>query len=146
MQMMEGEKKMEQAIPPKPYQSMPDTANQQTVLVVEDEAIIRMSTVAALEDAGYWVFEAQNSNQALEQLAQHTEISVLLTDVRMPGRMNGLALVSQVQRDYPAIRAIVMSAHTTAEEASDAGALGFVLKPYMPQTVIRAVRETVLRH
>jgi DNA-binding NtrC family response regulator len=145
MQMTEGEKKMEQAVPPKPYQSMPNTA-QHMILVVEDEAIIRMSTVAALEDAGYGVFEAQNSNQALEQLAQHAEISVLLTDVRMPGRMNGLALVTQVQRDYPAIRSIVMSAHTTAEEANQAGALRFVLKPYMPQTIVWAVRDAVMRH
>jgi len=144
--MMELRKKMEQALAPRVYPGMPDTANQQTVLVVEDEAIIRMSTVAVLEDAGYGVFEAQNGNQALEQLAQHAEIGILLTDVRMPGRMNGLALVSRVQRDYPAIRAIVMSAHTTAAEANEAGALGFVLKPYMPQTVIRAVRDTVLRH
>ena len=88
----------------------------------------------------------KTSGEALEQLAEHAEINVLLTDVRMPGRMNGLALVTQVQRDYPAIRAIVMSAHTTAEEASDAGALGFVLKPYMPQTIVRAVLDAVLRH
>jgi DNA-binding NtrC family response regulator len=138
--------KMEQAATRKLYQTMRNAANQQTILVVEDEAIIRMSTVVTLEDAGYGVWEAQNSAEALEQLAQHAEISILLTDVRMPGRMNGLALVTRVNADYPAIRAIVMSAHSTALEASEAGALGFVLKPYMPQTIIRAVQDTCLRH
>ena len=121
-------------------------ANQQTILVVEDEAIIRMSTVATLEDAGYLVFEAQNSVEALELLAQHAEISVLLTDVRMPGRMDGLALVTQVQFDYPTIRAIVMSGHATAEEASRVGALGFIPKPYLPQIIVQAVHDTVLRN
>ena len=143
---MKHRRKMEQTAEAQPSQSMESATNQQTILMVEDEAIIRMSAVAALEDAGYWVFEAQNSIEALEQLVRHSEISVLLTDVRMPGSMNGLALVARVQRDYPAIRAIVISAHTTAEEAGEAGALGFVLKPYMPQTLVRAVQDTVLRH
>ena len=125
---------------------MGQLAMRQTILVVEDEAIIRMSTVVTLEDAGYGVWEAQNSAEALEQLTQHAEIGVLLTDVRMPGRMNGLALVTKVHADYPAIYAIVVSAHSTAEEASAAGARGFVLKPYMPQTIIRAVQDTCLRH
>src|SRR5512147_2331306 len=121
-------------------------ANQQTLLVVEDEAIIRMSAVAALEDAGYRVFEARNSAEALLLLSQHAEIRILLTDVRMPGRMDGLALVTQVHLDYPAIRAIVMSGHTTAEEASRVGALGFVSKPYLPQIIIQAVHDTALRN
>jgi len=120
---------------------MSNATDHETVLVVEDEAIIRMSTVAILEDAGYAVLEAQNSVEALEQLAQYAQIGVMLTDVRMPGRMDGLSLVTRVQADYPAIRAIVMSAHITAKEARDAGARGFVFKPYMPQTIIRTVRD-----
>src|ERR1700761_215957 len=95
-----------------------------TVLVVEDEAIIRMSLVASLEDAGFAVLEAQNSAEALGKLAQHAEICVLLTDVRMPGRIDGLALVAQARCDYPAIPVIVMSGNSTAEEARDAGAYG----------------------
>lgn len=124
---------------------MHSAADQETILVVEDEAIIRMSTVAILEDAGYGVIEAQNSAEALEQLSQCAEIGIMLTDVRMPGRMNGLSLVTRVLADYPAVRAIVMSAHSTAKEARDAGALGFVCKPYMPQTIIRVIRDLGLR-
>jgi DNA-binding NtrC family response regulator len=113
----------------------------QTVLVVEDEAIIRMAVVATLEDAGFAVLEAQNSAEALAQLAQHAEIDVLLTDVRMPGRMDGLALVAQAQRDYPAIPAIVMSGNATAAEACHAGACGFVHKPYMPRVIVQMVHD-----
>ena len=70
----------------------------------------------------------------------------MVTDVRMPGSMNGLALVARVRIDHPAIRAIVVSGNTSAEDASNAGALGFVAKPYLAQTMIQAVQDTVLRH
>src|SRR3954469_6678534 len=107
----------------------------QTVLVVEDEIFIRMSTVASLEDAGLRVLEAANSAEALRILGQHPEISVLVTDVRMSGVMDGLALVSRVQREKPVIRSIVVSGNATASEAYKAGATGFVAKPYLAQNV-----------
>ena len=119
---------------------------QRTILVVEDEALIRMSTVATLEDAGYCVLEAQNSPEALHILSGHAEVSILVTDVRMSGSMDGLALVAQVRLDHPAIRAIVVSGTTSATQAIDAGALGFLAKPYMARTLVQAVHDTVLRH
>ena len=89
---------------------------QQAVLVVEDETFIRMSAVVSLEDAGLNVLEAANSDEALILLAEHAEISVMVTDVRMPGTMDGLALVSRVCRDHPLIRAVVVSGNTVAAE------------------------------
>jgi two-component system, response regulator PdtaR len=125
---------------------MGEAITQRTILVVEDEALIRMSTVATLEDAGYCVLEAQNSPEALQILSRHAEVSILVTDVRMSGAMDGLALVAQVRLDHPAIRAIVVSGTTSATEAIDAGALGFLTKPYMAHTLVQAVHDTVLRH
>lgn len=116
------------------------------MLVVEDEFFIRMSAIASLEDAGFKVLEAANSADALEIMAHHGEIRVLLTDVSMPGRMDGLALVAQTLRDYPAIRSILVSANISAAQASHAGAFGFVTKPYLAQTIVQAVRDTMLRH
>ena len=113
---------------------------------MEDEPFIRMSAVAALEDAGFLVLEARDSTEALRMLARHTEINILLTDVRMPGRMDGLALIAQVRSDYPAIRSIVVSGNVSAKEASSAGAFGLVPKPYLPQTMIQAVHDTMLVH
>ena len=120
--------------------------NPMTILVVEDEVLIRMSTVATLEDAGFWVLEAQNATEALEVLSRHSEVSIMMTDVRMPGLLDGLALVAQVRIDHPTIRSIVVSGHTTAMEASDAGAMGFLPKPYMAHTMVQAVHDTVKRH
>jgi two-component system, response regulator PdtaR len=119
---------------------------QRTVLVVEDEFFIRMSAIATLEDAGFFVLGAKNSAEALEILSRHSEIDVLMTDVRMPGLMDGLALIAQVQMDHPAIRSIVVSGNASAEQARNAGAFGFVAKPYLPKTILQAVHATVLRH
>ncbi len=125
---------------------MDEAIIQRTILVVEDEILIRMSAVATLEDAGYSVLEAQNSREALQILSRHDKVSILVTDVRMSGPMDGLALVAQVRLDHPAIRAIVVSGTTSATEAIDAGALGFLTKPYMAHTLVQAVHDTVLRH
>jgi DNA-binding NtrC family response regulator len=125
---------------------MGNAANQQTILVVEDDPIIRMSSVIILEDAGFRVLEAKNSADALAMMARHDEIEILLTDVRMPGTMDGLALVERTQKEYPAIRAIVISGNASAEQACNAGASGFVAKPYLPTTMVRAVHDTVLRY
>lgn len=128
------------------YHDMDIEVNPRTILVVEDEAIIRMSTVAILEDAGFWVLEAQNAAEALEILSRHSEISIMMTDVRMPGVPDGLALVSQVQIDRPDIRSIIVSGDATAIQASKAGAVGFLPKPYLAHTMVQAVRDTMKRH
>jgi CheY-like chemotaxis protein len=125
---------------------MYQSGDPRTILVVDDEPFIRMSSVATLEDAGFWVLQAKDSAEALKILSRHPEISILMTDVRMPGSMDGLALIAQVCIDYPVIRAIVVSANASAEQASDAGALGFVAKPYLAQTMVQAVHDTVLRN
>jgi DNA-binding NtrC family response regulator len=122
------------------------SSTQRTILVVEDEFFIRMSAVATLQDAGFCVLEARNSLEALDTLSRHSETDVLMTDVRMPGLMDGLALVAQVQIDHPAIRSIVVSGNASAEQARNAGASGFVAKPYLAKTIVQAVRDTMLRH
>lgn len=111
----------------------------QTVLVVEDEVFIRMSAVASLEDAGLDVLDAANSAEALVLLARHAEICVIVTDVRMPGAMDGLALVSRICRDHPVIRAVVVSGNPTAAQAYKAGAAKFVAKPYLTSQLVDAV-------
>jgi two-component system, response regulator PdtaR len=114
---------------------------QHTILMVEDEVLIRMSAAATLVDAGFEVLEASSSAQALKVLLEHKEVGVLMTDVRLPGEMDGLDLVACVQRSYPAIRSIVVSGNSSAGEAHDAGAAGFLSKPYMAPTLVRAIND-----
>jgi CheY-like chemotaxis protein len=123
------------------YRVMEQTIASQTVLVVEDEAIIRMSTAVALEDAGFHVLEACNSAEALEILALYSDIAAVVTDVRMPGGMDGLCLVAQMKREYPHIRTLVVSGNTAASDAYDAGATAFIGKPYEPLGVVETMRK-----
>jgi DNA-binding NtrC family response regulator len=117
-----------------------------TILVVDDEPFIRMFALATLQDAGFTVLQARNSAEALEILGRHGEISILLTDVRMPGVMDGLALIARVQIDHPAIQSIVVSGNSSAEAANDAGAMGYIAKPYEAQTMLNAVNDAILRN
>ena len=74
-----------------------------------------------LEQAGFRVLEAQDSAEALALLADQDEIGILVTDVRMPGTMDGLALVAQVRHDHPAIKSIGVGHASSAAEARNAG-------------------------
>jgi DNA-binding NtrC family response regulator len=125
---------------------MEQIETQRTVLVVEDEASSRICSVRTLQDAGYHVVEAGNSKEALAILARPNLISIMMTDVQMPGAMNGLGLVTRVLQDRPDIRSIVVSGDTSVQEASDAGALGMILKPYLAQTLVDAIHCTILRN
>jgi DNA-binding NtrC family response regulator len=69
-----------------------------------------------------------------------------MTDVRMPGTMDGLGLVARVQRDHPDIRSIVVSSNSSAEEACNAGAIGFLPKPYMAHSLVHAINDLILRY
>lgn len=126
---------------PVPYQHMGQGEKQQTVLVVEDEPLIRMAAIATFEDAGFHVLSAKDSAQALGILASHSEINILVTDVCMPGIVDGLGLVALVRRDHPTIQSIVVSGNTTLAEARQAGAAGFVSKPYLAHAMVQAIRD-----
>ena len=79
------------------------------ILVVEDEGLIRLGAVFALEEAGYKVFEAGHADQAIAALEANPGIRVVVTDVHMPGTMDGLKLTHYVRRRWPPIALIVIS-------------------------------------
>jgi DNA-binding NtrC family response regulator len=114
-----------------------------TILVVEDEALIRMIAVETLEDAGYQVLQAANSQEAIEVLLGHSErISVLMTDVHMPGETNGIGLVQYVKRRYPHIRTLIVSGK--AHRGDVPAATIFVPKPYSYEILVDAIYRLCL--
>ncbi|MCV9966864.1 response regulator [Pararhizobium sp. BT-229] len=114
------------------------------VLVVEDEAIIRMSIVEELEDAGFEVFEASNAAQAIEVLIANSMIAVMFTDVDMPGGVDGLKLAASVRDRWPPIKIIVTSGHRRIDVDALPVEARFMAKPYDPNAVIRSIREMTL--
>jgi two-component system, response regulator PdtaR len=82
------------------------------VLVAEDEELVRLVVVDALEDAGFEVIEAGHAEAALGILQIHAaRIHVLFTDIHMPGTMDGLALCHHTAKNWPKIALLLTSAH-----------------------------------
>ena len=112
---------------------------QKEILVVEDEALVRMVAADALADQGMVAWEAADAGQALEALALHPHLGVLFTDINMPGEMNGIDLAKEVIKLRPEVGLIVTSGAVTLsdEELPDNGT--FLAKPYRPERLIDLV-------
>lgn len=115
------------------------------VLVVEDETFTRLAAVDLLSEAGLANFEAADADEALSTLADHPEIALLVTDVNMPGAMDGVSLAHKVCCEHPDIGIIVTSGRRRIPEEELPGDGTFLPKPYRPQQLIEAV-ERKLRH
>jgi two-component system, response regulator PdtaR len=81
----------------------------ETVLVVEDEFIIRLCAVQTLEEAGYTAVEAANADDAMTILEQRNDIDAVFTDINMPGSVDGLEMARAIRRRWPPIALIVTS-------------------------------------
>ena len=79
------------------------------ILVVEDEILIRLNLVALLEDAGLDVFDAGDADEALDMIGHHPEVRILLTDVQIPGSMDGIDLAHYVREIRPHMGLMLMS-------------------------------------
>jgi len=113
-----------------------------TILVVDDEPLIRWAMRQELEGAGYQVIEAGSAREALAELDGARDVDVALLDIRLPDS-DDLDLLKRVRRGAPACRVIMMSAHGTPEllaEAIRAGAFGTLSKPFDMSGMIAMVR------
>jgi len=100
------------------------------VLVVEDEGLIRMAAADDLIDAGFTVLEAANADQAIEVLETHPGISILLTDIDMPGSMDGIRLAHAVRKRWPPVKLVLVSGHKTPDTQDLPADSTFFTKPY----------------
>jgi DNA-binding NtrC family response regulator len=109
------------------------------VLVVEDDPLIRMAAVDIVIDAEGEVFEAANADEAIAILDAHPEITVLFTDIDMPGSMDGLRLAKVAKERRPELVIVLASGHLTPGSALPDGWM-FFPKPYCPTQVATAIR------
>ena len=100
------------------------------ILVVDDDALVRVHSNLALEDAGYEVVEASNAADALVALKERPDITALFTDVRMPGSLNGIDLANAVHAQRPDITILVTSGTDNGMTDALPKAARFVRKPY----------------
>jgi len=114
-----------------------------TVLVVDDEPLIRWAVREGLEGAGYEVVEAGSAREALASLAASDAVTVALLDLKLPDS-DDLSLLRRVRAAAPACRVIMMTAHGSPEVLAEAireGAFGTVAKPFDLTRVVGLVQE-----
>ena len=112
------------------------------VLLVEDDPDVRRVVRQQLVDFGYPVIEAENGVQALEMIEQITDIAIVVSDVIMPGGINGRQLAAAVLGDHPHMRIVLMSGYTDEATGDVGNELPVLAKPFAAQDLARALQGT----
>lgn len=103
------------------------------VLVVEDEALLRLDLVAHLENFGYEVVEAGTAAEAIDILERDRSIRVVFTDIRMPGEMDGAALARCIRERWPPTIIVICSGNS--QDVTDLADIHIIEKPYLPDHI-----------
>jgi CheY-like chemotaxis protein len=111
------------------------------VLIVEDEALVRLIAASMLQDAGFDTLEADTAEDALQVLERHQGVRVLFSDVQLPGAMDGLGLARTVHVRWPGIGLLLTSGGVTLSHGQIPDDGNFLPKPYNGPQVIEAVRK-----
>ncbi|WP_242122014.1 response regulator [Sphingomonas lacusdianchii] len=112
-----------------------------TILIVEDEALVRFDLVDFFTHAKWRVFEAENADAAIAILDQHQEIRVVLTDVQMPGSMDGVKLAHYVRDRFPPTVLFVVSGNAPIPESELPAQATFLPKPFDPHRLLRQIES-----
>jgi CheY-like chemotaxis protein len=115
--------------------------NRPVVLIVEDEALLRMNAAEMIAEAGFEVAEAANADEAIAILEARPNIHVVFTDVQMPGSMDGLKLARFVRGRWPPIKIVATSGFVRVGEQDLPEGSRFVTKPYMAAEIVATLRE-----
>jgi two-component system, response regulator PdtaR len=115
------------------------------VLIVDDEPLVRLLASDILTEAGYRVIEAMNSEEALTLIEAKPETIALVTDVRMPGEIDGFGLARLVAGRWPHIGLVITSATATPGEGDVPPDATFLPKPYQLSALVGAVRKAAER-
>ena len=115
----------------------------QTIILAEDELMVRTMAATILREEGYDVLESSNGEEALQVANQREgrKINLLLSDIRMP-RMNGIYLYQQFRSHYPGVPVLLMSGYT---DESIPRSASFLPKPFTPTKLAEKVRAVLLQ-
>jgi CheY-like chemotaxis protein len=109
------------------------------VLVVEDEPIIRLGIASSIEDAGYAVIEAANADEAISRLVADIEVRVVVTDVDMPGSMDGIRLAHYIRNRWPPVQLLVISGKVGVAAGELPEGVRFMSKPYQEPQLLSMI-------
>jgi CheY-like chemotaxis protein len=116
-----------------------------TILVVEDEPMVRMLLAESLRDAGYRVLEAGNAADAISTLHEDPAVDLVFSDVRMPGELDGFDLARWIKRHTPEMRVLLSSGwHGEGSSSNCCLDAPLVSKPYSQRQLISLI-DTLLQ-
>jgi CheY-like chemotaxis protein len=113
------------------------------ILIVEDDPFLRMLTAEFVNEAGFETLEACDADQAIAILESNSKISVLFTDINMPGSMDGLKLARMVSNRWPVIEILIASGHVLLQQADLPPNGRFLRKPYRAAAMIADLHSLV---
>ncbi len=124
-----------------------NSGSRRTVVVVEDEFLVRDLAVCELEDNGFTVVEFDSADAALPYLREHGgDASAIVTDVQMPGSLNGLELVAILDRLWPGVPVLITSGGPLVDPRRLPACVGFLSKPWRPEDMVARVAGMVGAH
>jgi two-component system, response regulator PdtaR len=121
----------------------PSGKSPHVVLVVEDELLLRMMAVEVVEEAGFVALEARDADEAVALLESRSDISLLFTDIDMPGSMDGLKLAHAVRGRWPPIKILLVSGQVRLLPSDLPSSSRFVRKPYRVGAMVEELRSLV---
>jgi two-component system, response regulator PdtaR len=119
---------------------MTSEVGRKLAIVVDDEPFARLFAAQVFEDQGYLVLEAQDADEGLQLLGNHPEVSVLFTDISMPGQMDGIGLAKSVDRLRPDIRLVITSGRVEPLSGDLPARARFLAKPYTAHNLRETIR------
>jgi len=120
---------------------MAASAIRNAVLIVDDEAMLRLYAIDIVEEAGFVAVEAADADEAIRILGQRDDIAIVFTDVNMPGSMDGVRLAAAIRDRWPPIHIIVTSGLLRRDTVDLPSDVSFFSKPYDSRKLSAEVRR-----
>ena len=114
-----------------------------TILVAEDNGLLRLVASELLEDHGYTVVEADNAEEALKVMEKRTDVRLLFTDIQMPPGCDGLELAREVHNRWPKVHLVITSGQVQPSRAEIADHGRFIRKPYQAEDLLGQIDELI---
>lgn len=119
----------------------PGVVGPPVILLVEDDVLVRLATAELLRDEGYVVLEAVNGGEALALIETGHPLDLVITDIRMPGGIDGVQLSMEVKTMRVNLPVMLFSSHLPHDRAAAGDA--FLQKPYRPEDLFALVNKMV---
>jgi CheY-like chemotaxis protein len=120
-----------------------EACSRPVVLIVEDEVLLRWTTVSVIDETGFDAFEAGSAVEAISILERRNDVWAVVTDVQMPGSINGLQLADLISIRWPKVKIVVTSGRLRLREDDVPAGGRYLHKPYDPSELTGILKDWV---